>query len=72
MKRKTVKFEAIREKTNALLADPSLSIQYKEGIIAMYEHVAHLTDNYNGFMFLSKGEFLAKWDTQEHVTRKYF
>lgn len=74
MKKKTIKFEAIREKTNILLASPNLSVEFKEGVIAMYEHAAHATDNYNGYMYLgyTSEKVLPSWGTQEHVTRKYF
>lgn len=71
MKKKTIKFESLKVRVNELLSDPDLSVQFKYGVIAIYEYSAHSTGNYNGFMFLNPRENL-QWDTQEHVTRKYF
>lgn len=62
-----------KHKSNELLADPKLSVEFKEGIIAMLEYVLHGANAYNGFMFLNyNSENPPQIGTQEYVTRKYF
>ncbi len=73
--RKTFEIDSFKERANLLLSDPKLSVEFKEGVVAMTEFVLHKGDTYNGYMYTTPGlnsDNTPKPGTQEHITRKYF
>jgi hypothetical protein len=71
--KKTVKLNVLKDKANELLA-ANLSIEYKDGIIAMLETALRDADAYRGFMFLGDvdANYPPKPGYTNYVARRYF
>ena len=67
---KTVSISSIVKYANIQLANPNLSYDYKEGVIAMLERSLFAVDAYEGFIFLDNDD--CKIGTPGYYNRKYF
>ena len=71
-KKKTIKVQETLDYANYQLGrtDEYATKEFKEGVIVMIEQILHLTDNYNGFMFINNKD--SDVNTLGYVSRKYF
>jgi hypothetical protein len=71
--RKTFEIERIKTFVNEQLANDGNTLDEKQGMISVLEHVLMRSDSYKGFMFLDAGgESIGPPGTPKHVRRKYF
>jgi len=57
MSRKTFSVEALRERTNAYLAnDAKRDGEARQALMTVLESILHETGNYNGFKYLTRAE----------------
>jgi hypothetical protein len=71
--RKTFEIERIKAFVNEQLANDGNTLDEKQGMISVLEHVLMRSDSYKGFMFLDAGgESIGPPGTPKHVRRKYF
>lgn len=71
--RKTFELEAIKGFINEQLANDQNTLDEKQGMISVLEHVLLRSDSYRGFMFLDVGEeSIGPPGSPKHVRRKYF
>jgi hypothetical protein len=71
--RKTFEIERIKTFVNEQLANDGNTLDEKQGMICVLEHVLMRSDSYKGFMFLDAGgESIGPPGTPKHVRRKYF
>lgn len=72
MSRKTVNVEEIKQHANQLLQSNGefFTKEFKAGICTMIEKVLHLSNNYNGFMFIDNND--SEVDTLGYFNRRYF
>ncbi len=72
MGRKTVEVKTMLEYANEQLArtDEWADKRFKEGTCAMIEKILHISNNYNGFMFIDSNDM--KVNTLGYYSRKYF
>jgi hypothetical protein len=71
--RKTFELEIIKGFVNEQLANDQNTLDEKQGMISVLEHVLLRSDSYRGFMFLDVGEESnGPPGSPKHVRRKYF
>jgi hypothetical protein len=71
--RKTFEIERIKAFVNEQLANDGNTLDEKQGMISVLEHVLMRSHAYKGFMFLDAGgESIGPPGTPKHVRRKYF
>lgn len=70
--KKTIKVKNLLNHANGILAskDPYFTKDFKAGVCAMLDKSLHLSNNYNGFMFINNED--SDIDTLGYYTRKYF
>lgn len=77
--RKSVQVAALVDEANRLLAivpregeqfGSKVDAQFRQGVIAMLEHVLHETGNYRGFRYLDGHEAVAR-DEYDETRRAY-
>ncbi len=70
--KKTISVQKLKSFVNQQLNDSTRTMEEKLGMIATIEHVLHISNGYQGFMYTNMTDGVPRFGTQAWVERKYF
>ena len=70
--KKTVQVEKMKSFINLQLNNNNLTMEEKMGMITTIEHLLHISNSYQGFMYTNMTGGCPRFGTPAWVERKYF
>jgi hypothetical protein len=70
--KKTISVQKLKSFVNLQLNNNNLTMDEKHGMIATIEHVLHISNSYQGFMYTNMTDGCPRFGTPAWVERKYF